>query len=242
MYRRGKVVVLKELIDKKDKSIADMLYLIIPGILVMTLLASGILMLVFGIKEFYENFQKAKNTQTTTGYFYDYGIYGGNEKNGEIVQYTYQLFYHYTVDGKQYTLKTDYGTNYLPDMNSTKEVQYDPNHPEEATLIETNHSSPLILLGVFFTFVGLSFVLIVLNILGCFDRMKFDIFTLYFGASLLFLGISILLYQLGFTFSIKEMIESFRWWIIIPLLFILVGIKLIINSIKISFSRKKIVI
>lgn len=39
MYRRGKVVVLKELIDKKDKSIADMLYLIIPGILVMTLLA-----------------------------------------------------------------------------------------------------------------------------------------------------------------------------------------------------------
>lgn len=127
-------------------------------------------------------------------------------------------------------------------MNSTKEVQYDPNHPEKATLIETNHSSPLILLGVFFTFVGLSFVLIVLNILGCFDRMKFDIFTFYFGASLLFLGISILLYQLGFTFSIKEMIESFRWWIIIPLLFILVGIKLIINSIKISFSRKKIVI
>ena len=84
MYRRGKVVVLKELIDKKDKSIADILYLIIPGILVMTLLASGILMLVFGIKEFYENFQKAKNTQTTTGYFYDYGIYGGNEKIAKL--------------------------------------------------------------------------------------------------------------------------------------------------------------
>ena len=40
----------KFLVYKKNKSVTDMLYLIIPSILIMIMLISSILMLVFGIK------------------------------------------------------------------------------------------------------------------------------------------------------------------------------------------------
>ena len=67
---------------------------------------------------------------------------------------TYKLTYIYEVDDIQYSITTDYGTNYIPEENSIREVKYNPSNPEEALLVGTNNSNSLIYFGLFFVFSG----------------------------------------------------------------------------------------
>ena len=199
--------------------------LITGSFLVIICLLSGITMLFFGIKDTYQLNHRTKNYITTDGYFDDYEIYNSDEEGT-----TYKLTYIYTVDEKEYTITTDYGTNYIPDKNSIRTIKYNPDNPKEAILVGTNSKTVLIFLGGFFTFGALTFILAALSILGYFDKFKIDIVGSYIGALFLVLGIGIILFQNGTTSSLIKTIKSFSLWILIPFMFIIVGIFQLIKS------------
>lgn len=207
--------------------------ILISGLLVFSVLLSGILMLFFGIRDTYKLIQITKNYISTKGYYYDYDIYNSDEDGA-----TYKLTYIYIVDGKEYSINTDYGTNYIPDENSSREIKYNPDNPDEAVLVGTNSKNGLIFAGAFFTFGSLTFILGALSVLGYFDKFKIDVVGAYIGLLFLGIGIGIILLQNGTTTSLIETIKSFGLWIFIPLMFIVVGIIQLVRCIFIKTNKK----
>ena len=208
--------------------------IIISIFLVAICLFSGILMLFFGIKDTYYLNKKTKNYITINAYFNSYDIYDIDDDGT-----TYTLTYIYTIDDKEYSISTDYGTNYIPDENSTKKIKYNPNNPGEAIITGTNGKNSLIFIGAFFTFGTLTFILAVLSMLGYFDKFKIDILGTYIGLLFLMIGIGIILWQNGTTMSLIETIKSFRLWVFIPLMFIFVGVFQLIRCLILKQNIKK---
>lgn len=210
----------------KAKNIKFNYKIIIASLLVLAVLLSGIVILFLGIKDTYKLSKITKGYVTTEGYFLDYEIYNIDKKDGSI---TYKLIYNYKVNGKEYTVSTDFGVGNIPEYGSIREVKYNPENPSESVLVGTNNSSGLIFFGAFFTLGGFVFVLIALQVLGVFDKVKVDIIGIYVGAVFLIIGIGIILFQIGLVSSFIEMIKAMGFWILIPLLFIVVGMFQIIK-------------
>jgi len=192
---------------------------LISAFLVITVFLSGIVMMFFGIRDTYNLKNKTKNYITITGYFNNYDVFDADEDG-----ITYKLTYIYKVDGKEYSITTDYGTNYIPDENSSREIKYNPNNPKEAVITGTNSKNGLIYFGAFFTFGALTFVIAALSVLGYFDKFKIDILGTYIGILFFIIGVGIILFQTGTTTSLIETIKSFGVLIIIPIMFLVVGI------------------
>lgn len=211
--------------------------IVISCLLVGICLLSGILMLFFGIKGTYSLNKQTKGYITTDAYFYDYDVFNVN-KNGT----TYKLNYKYTVNDKEYNISTDYGTNYIPDVGSIREVKYNPNNPEESILVGTNNKNGLIYGGLFFTFVSLTFVIVALTGMGVFDKFKIDVISTYIGFIFVAIGIGIILLQNGTTMYLLETIKNMGLWIFIPIMFVVVGIQQLVQGItnkKDVNSKKK---
>ena len=204
--------------------------ILISALLVIIVLFSGIAMLFFGIRDTYKLKVKTKEYIVTDGYYNNYDIFKSDEDGT-----TYKLTYTYTVDGKEYSVTTDYGTNYIPDINSIREIKYNPNNPEEAIITGTNSKNGLIYFGAFFTFGSLTFIIAALSVLGYFDKFKIDILGIYIGLIFFIIGIGIILFQTGTTTSLIETIKSFGLLIIIPIMFVVVGI---IQIIKCLLKKK----
>ncbi len=198
---------------------------IVSVLLVATALLSGILMLFFGIRDTYRLNKEIKNYIATNGYYKDYEIYKTDEDGT-----TYKLTYAYTVDNQEYYIETDYATNYIPEKNSVREVKYNPNNPDEAVLVGTNSKNGLIYFGAFFTFGSLTFILAALSVSGYFDKFKVDIVGAYIGLLFFIIGIGIILVQTGTTMSLVKTIKSLGLWILIPIMFVIVGIYQFIKS------------
>ena len=193
--------------------------------LVIIVLLSGIAMLFFGIMDTYRLNSMTKGYIVTDGYYSDCDIFT-TDKDGT----TYKLTYIYMVDGKEYSVTTDYGTNYIPDKNSSREIKYNPNNPDEAIITGTNSKNGLIFFGAFFTFGSLTFILAALSVLGYLDKFKIDILGAYIGLLFFIIGIGIILFQTGTTTSLIETIKSFGLRIFIPIMFVIVGIYQFIKS------------
>lgn len=205
--------------------------IVVSVFLVGITLLAGILMTFWGIKNIYESNKISKDYVTTNGYFSDYEIYSSDEDG-----VTYNLIYTYDVDGKTYSIKTDYGASYIPETNSVREIKYNPNNPEQAMLVGTNSDNMMLFMGCFFTFVSMIFVLIALQIKGYFDKFKIDVIRAYIGIVFCIIGIGSILLQNGLTSSFIETIKSFGFWILIPIMFIIVGID---QTIKSFFNKTK---
>lgn len=201
--------------------------------LVTIALVSGILMLYFGIRHTYKMNIKTKNYLITEGYFDTYEIYSADEDG-----VTYKLYYIYEVDNKEYSISTDYGTNYIPDKNSIREVKYNPENPDEAILIGSNSKNGLIFAGAFFVLVSSVFVIFGLSFLGFFDKFKIDVIGTYVGFVFLIIGIGIIVVQNGTTMSLIETIKSMRLWIFIPIMFMVVGVYQMINCLILNKSKR----
>ena len=201
--------------------------IVISCLLVGVCLVSGILMLFFGIRDTYKLNKKTKNYLITDGYYYDYDIYS-SDKDGT----TYKLIYKYTIDNKEYTISTDYGTNYIPENNSIRKVKYNPDNPEKAILIGSNSKKGLIYAGAFFTFGALTFVIGGLSILGVFDKVKIDVVRTYIGSLFTIIGVGVVLVQNGTTLSFTETIKDMGLWVLIPIMFMVVGIHQVIQGLK----------
>ena len=231
----GIYIVKKKFVNKKEKTNNEKsktktklnidFRILISTLLVIIALLSGITMLFFGIRDTYKLNNKTKDYITTNGYYNDYDIFKSDEDGT-----TYKLTYIYTVDGKEYTVTTNYGTNYIPDKNSSREIKYNPNNPEEAIITGTNSKNGLIYAGAFFTFGSLTFILVALSVLGYFDKFKIDIVGAYIGLLFFIIGVGIILFQTGTTTSLIETIKSFGLWILIPIMFVVVGIYQFIKS------------
>ena len=113
----------------------------------------GILLVVFGIKnsqQYSENIKDYIKTQ---------GTYVGKIKTEKVDHEireeadTFILKYTYEVEGKEYTVFTDYSTAVIPKQGSQKTILYNPNNPEEAVIEGTNSSHLPIMLGLMFTFI-----------------------------------------------------------------------------------------
>lgn len=199
--------------------------LVVSGFLVICVLISGLVCLVIGIKDTYQTKKKTQNYLTTTGYFKDYEIYSSSNKDKP----TYRLIYIYEIDGQEYSLKTDYGSGSIPSENSEREIKYNPNNPSEAVFTGTNRNSGLIYFGVFFILGSMVFVLIFLSTFDVFANIKFNVIGLYVGFVLLIVGIGIIAFQMGEVSTLIEVIKRMKFWILIPLMFIIVGIFQIIK-------------
>lgn len=212
---------------KKAKKVSKInARIIISCFLVFCVLASGTVCLIIGIKDTYSIKNNTKNYLTTTGYFKDYEIYDSYEKlehNSKKTYTTYSLIYEYEIDGKKYTIKTDYGSGFIPSINSTREIKYNPNIPSEAVLVGTTRNSGLIYFGAFFILGGMAFVLVFFKALGIFDKVKIDVLGIYVGIVFLVIGIGIIAIQMGTTSSLIEVIKVMKFWILIPIMFIIVG-------------------
>ena len=84
-------------------------------------------------------------------------------------------------------------------------------------------------MGAFFTLGATVFILAGLYALGCFDNIKINIMGIYIGIVCLVVGIGIILFQNGTTGSFMETVKSFGLWILIPFMFIIVGIQQLIK-------------
>lgn len=222
-------IIYKKLLKKENKHIKLNINIksIITVFLVGIILISGIILLCLGIKDTYVLSKKTKNYIYITGYFKDYKVYS-TDKEGT----TYKLVYTYTVNNRNYEIETDYGSGYIPKQNSTRKVKYNPKNPNQAILIGTNGNNFLIFMGSFFTFGSLLFVLTYLQGKGFLDKFKIDIIRLYIGLLFFMIGIGIILLQNGMTMSLLETIKSLKLWILIPIMFIVVGISQIIICIN----------
>lgn len=223
------IIGIYKFIFKKNKTISNLIFkinfkIIISSFLVITCLVSGIVMLYIGIKDTYKLSQETKNYITINGYYSNYDIYDSDEDGT-----TYKLTYVYEVNNQKYYISTNYGTNYIPKENSIRTIKYNPSNPSEAILVGTNSKNTLIFMGLFFALGSFTFILGVLSVLGYFDKMKIDIVGTYIGFVFLIIGTLIIIYQNSITLSLIETIKSFGLWILIPIMFIVVGIIQIIK-------------
>lgn len=193
--------------------------MIVSSFLIVTVLAIGIVCLFWGIYDIYQLKVKTKDYLETTGYFKDYQIYRTDKDST-----TYQLIYTYHIDGVEYTLTTDYGVGYIPKENSQRKIKYNANNPRKAVLVGTNKSKILIYFGSFFLLGGLIFVLSVLQIKGVFDKIKRNVLGIYAGFVSFIIGIGIFSFQMETIGSFLETIKIMGIWLLIPVLFMIVGL------------------
>lgn len=211
---------------------------IVSCLLVCGVLIIGIACLIIGIKDTYYTNKNTKGYLTTIGYYKDYEIYDSHKENHDTkTSTTYRLIYVYEIDGKEYSIKTDYGSGAIPSTISSREIRYNPNNPEEAVLLGTNRNNFLIYFGAFFLLGGMVFVLGFLYVLGAFDKIKVNILGLYVGIVCLIVGIGIIVFQFSELSSLIEVIKRMNFWIFIPTMFIVIGLFQIIKCL--FFERLK---
>ena len=195
------------------------------ALLCLTILC-GIAMLAFGISGSFQRSRDTKYYETTEGYFIDYRIYSSTRKST-----SYQLIYAYQVDGEQYTVATDLGTSYIPEKGSARIIQYNPENPAQAVLSGANQYAFLILMGVFFilvpTFIGMG----ALSVFGRLKRTGLNLLDVGIGVFFVLAGGGVFFFQAS-SLPAKEFFRSFGPWILIPILFLLIGIYQIIRSIR----------
>lgn len=96
----------------------------------------------------------------------------------------------------------------------------------------TRHDTAMTFAGAFFTFVSFTFILVALTAMGCFDKIKFDIIGMYVGVLFVAIGLGFIAMKYSETLSLLQTLQSFGFWILIPLLLVVVGIVQISNCLR----------
>ena len=202
-------------------------------VLLVICLLCGILMLFLGISGVMRTNREMKGYETVQGYLLDYRLYEKGEYDPEKKEQTsdtYTLIYNYTVDGKEYTVSTDYGASFVPSIGSTKEIKYNPQNPQEAIVTGTNQNTAMIFGGLFFLAVPLVFLLVLSGVL---QKLSSKVIEIGLGMLLVLLGYGTLFVISG-TFSVwgiaAYIMESFTLPLLIPLLLLAIGVLVFLRS------------
>lgn len=90
----------------------------------------------------------------------------------------------------------------------------------------------VILIGAFFVLVSSVFILFHLSASGFFDRFRTDLLGLYIGIVFVLIGIGIPTVKFTETFSVKETVQSFGLWILVPVIMFSAGVFQIVKTVK----------
>jgi len=155
---------------------------------------------------------------------------------------TCTLIYQYIVDGEQYFVSTDYKTGIISEIGITKTVKYNLNNPAESVVGEFNSAGALLFVG--FMFVVVPLIMLVDSRLrfnsanAKKDVIKNKVFGVFIGLVFTILG-GVTYYSIcanGDSLSIIVAFQNAGFWLIIPLMFIVVGLLMTFGSV---FSKGK---
>lgn len=90
----------------------------------------------------------------------------------------------------------------------------------------------LIFVGGFFAFGAFTFVLAALMVKGCFDKLKIDVFGMYIGILVVAIGVGFIAIEYGETHSLAKTVQSFGFWIIIPIIMTVAGVFQIVKCLR----------
>jgi hypothetical protein len=138
----------------------------VPIGLVLICFISGIALLWLGIDRKAELDGRIKDYTQTEGYFVDVEIYDV-DKDGKV---TYTLLYAFEAGGKEYTARTDFGTEAVPEIGYANTVYYDPNDPAKNVVGEVRGPEMIIAMGIFFILGSSVFIFIGLSAWGVFEK------------------------------------------------------------------------
>lgn len=173
------------------------------------LLVLGILLLGLGIWNWLVVKKETKNYKEVEGYFIDTTIYSREEEKT-----TYRLIYYYIVNGEEYQISTSYGSGMIPKKESTRTIKYNPNNPEEASIVGGESFIMFLLIGLMFTVIPLLFLI------DNFQKKdkktsRFSFFA--FGIGLFFCTLCFgILYMMSGTFSLIRIFHMYGIGILIP--------------------------
>lgn len=203
------------------------------AVLICLCLLCGILLLAFGIKNTYDLSRETENYASAQGYLSDYEIMESGSANNR--SYSYYLTYSYVVDGRGYTVTTDYGSGSVPEMGSTKEIKYNPENPEEAVIGGISGSVIMIFLGIMFILIPGVFVMGFLTNAGVFEKCPVRVFDLFIGLVPVVIGIGAF-YLMADGFSVKAAFAAGGPFALIPFLLTAAGIFIIVKNV---FPKKE---
>lgn len=200
----------------------------------------GLVLIFFGVKDSFSQSRETKGYRETTGYLSDYTLKKESEYDPvrkRTSAATYALEYRYTVDGREYTVFTDYSTSILPELGSSRDIRYDPDNPEKAVLTGPNKNFSMVFLGILFSLGAILFLWIMLAPV---KRKKKKQPVLQ--PALLLFGLIFVLFGYGALYMITGEVSpvgiiayyrtSFVFPLLIPPLLIVAGVWVCVNSFR----------
>ena len=181
------------------------------SVLIAIAMICGLFMLFFGIKDVVHEHNIAEGYQETDGYYSGSSIYASDEDG-----VTYRLTYTYVVDGKEYGVSTDYGTQIIPKENSTRTVKYDPADPSQAFIAAAGTGHMLIIMGLMFIGVPLIILFGMLYVMGYVQNFLHNVLDVGVGIVLIVGGCGAI-YLITGELSLIKMFTSVRAEYILPL-------------------------
>ncbi|MEG0510940.1 MAG: hypothetical protein RR594_06695 [Clostridia bacterium] len=208
---------------------------VVTLLLIILSFVCGIIMLLFGMKGTNELDRKTENYQETNGYFSSYSIYSSDKDKT-----TYRLVYTYIVNGENYMVSTDYGTQFIPKENNIEKIKYNPEYPEQSIIVGTNTNNSLIFIGIIFITVPIVIFLGMLSIIGYFKKVKIDIIGIIIGITFITVGFGAI-YMLTGSFSILEIFKTYSIIYILPslIIFLIIGTGIYLLIKCLFFNRRK---
>lgn len=197
---------------------------IAAGTLVAVVLLSGIVMIFFGVRNTLRFTEKTRNYVSTQGEYAGKEIYSTDEDGT-----TYRLVYTYTVDGNQYTVLSNSGTQIIPKLGTEKEVRYDPQNPEKAVIAGDGVHTVLLFMGSLFAGGALLMILAALHVTGKMPNVS--IIEVLMG--LLFAGFGLgMLYLCCGSLSPIAAFANLGLFTLVPIMLLAAGIFLLIRGLR----------
>lgn len=204
--------------------------------MMMISLVAGSVMIFNGVKGINNLNQMTVNYYETEASFVGYQIF-----RIEKQKTTYQLTYLYQVQGIEYTVSTEYGTDFIPKMGSTTTIKYNPNNPKQAVIINANSYQGFIFIGIIFMSVPMIIGLGLMMIMGYFKKCNIDIMGFLIGLTFVAVGLGAM-YLITGGLSLIDYFRKYDSQYILPLLIMLLmigsGSYLMIKSLFFSKNQK----
>lgn len=214
----------------------------ISVIMLIIFIIVGSILVLLGIKNISNQKDRVNGYIEIEASYVDKHIYSSKATSTFEYEYNnvesdtlYSLIYSYTVDGKKYTISTDYGTNIIPKVGSTKTIKYNPDNPSEAIFVDGYGINSL------FLFLGAIFVVfpIIIIVAMTFNKEN-NVFSKFFSflVGLIFVAIGSSIYYImcldNHSLSPKIAFENSGITIIFPIILIILGLYAMITSVLVK--------
>lgn len=213
--------------------------LIVSSLMIGICIIIGFVMFWLGIRDTVKLNAQTKGYETVEGYFIGCSVYSEGQsssyKNSDS-HTTYRLIYSYTVDGQEYTVATEYGTELIPKENSAATIKYDPADPKEAIISGKTTNYALLFFAVMFTAIPLIILIGMLYSFGYIKNLSAYFMDIVIGLTLIVVGLGAIYLMTG-TFKITGILQSFNLLLMIPIMFVVIGAYQIIYVL--FFKRRK---